>query len=67
VRSALAVNGGNKSKAAQELGISRCYLHRLLNQLTITEYAPVESLDEDENMPPLEAGLKRPAVVVSIA
>jgi len=27
----------------------------------------VESLDEDENMPPLEAGLKRPAVVVSIA
>lgn len=67
VRSALAVNGGNKSKAAQELGISRCYLHRLLNQLTITEYAPVESLDDDENMPPLEAGLKRPAVVVSIA
>jgi DNA-binding NtrC family response regulator len=32
VRSALAMHDGNKSKAAQELGISRCYLHRLLNQ-----------------------------------
>jgi two-component system, NtrC family, response regulator HydG len=33
VRSALHKHGGNKSRAAQELGISRCYMHRLLNQL----------------------------------
>jgi DNA-binding NtrC family response regulator len=33
VRSSLRTHRGNKSKAAQELGISRCYLHRLLNQL----------------------------------
>jgi two-component system response regulator HydG len=32
VRSALKKYAGNKTKAAQELGISRCYLHRLLNQ-----------------------------------
>jgi DNA-binding NtrC family response regulator len=35
VRSALAMHGGNKLKAAKELGISRCYLHRLLNQLNV--------------------------------
>jgi two-component system, NtrC family, response regulator HydG len=35
VRSALSVHGGNKLKAAKELGISRCYLHRLLNQLNV--------------------------------
>ena len=33
VRSALEMHSGNKSKAAQELGISRCYLHRLLGQV----------------------------------
>jgi DNA-binding NtrC family response regulator len=44
VRSALRMHSGNKLKAAKELGISRCYLHRLLNQLSITEY----SLDDDE-------------------
>jgi DNA-binding NtrC family response regulator len=32
VRSALRMHSGNKLKAARELGISRCYLHRLLNQ-----------------------------------
>jgi DNA-binding NtrC family response regulator len=37
VRSALAMHGGNKLKAAKELGISRCYLHRLLNQLNVAE------------------------------
>ena len=46
VRSALRMHSGNKLKAAKELGISRCYLHRLLNQLNITEY----SLDDDEAM-----------------
>src|SRR5215469_4747300 len=35
VRSALGLHGGNKLKAAKELGISRCYLHRLLNQLNV--------------------------------
>ncbi len=37
VRSALSMHGGNKLKAARELGISRCYLHRLLNQLSVME------------------------------
>ena len=37
VRAALATHKGNKLKAAKELGISRCYLHRLLNQLEILE------------------------------
>lgn len=35
VRAALRMHDGNKLKAARELGISRCYLHRLLNQLRI--------------------------------
>ena len=35
VRSALARHNGNKLKAAKDLGISRCYLHRLLNQLEV--------------------------------
>lgn len=35
VRSALRLCNGNKLKAAQELQISRCYLHRLLNQFRI--------------------------------
>ena len=37
VRSAMRMHGGNKSRAAQELGISRCYLHRLLNQLNMPD------------------------------
>ena len=37
VRSALRLHNGNKLKAARELRISRCYLHRLLNQLNIVE------------------------------
>jgi DNA-binding NtrC family response regulator len=43
VRSALAKHHGNKLKAAKELGISRCYLHRLLNQLEAMEADEVES------------------------
>lgn len=37
VRSALKLHNGNKLKAAKELRISRCYLHRLLKQLNIEE------------------------------
>jgi len=37
VRASLAMHKGNKLKAAKELGISRCYLHRLLNQLEVVE------------------------------
>jgi transcriptional regulator of acetoin/glycerol metabolism len=37
VRSALRMNSGNKLRAASELGISRCYLHRLLNQFGMAD------------------------------
>jgi transcriptional regulator with PAS, ATPase and Fis domain len=37
VRSALRMHRGNKLKAARELGISRCYLHRLLNQFKMVD------------------------------
>jgi len=37
VKSALAKHSGNKLQAAKDLGISRCYLHRLLNQLNVTD------------------------------
>ena len=37
VKSALAKHGGNKLQAAKDLGISRCYLHRLLNQLNVAD------------------------------
>jgi DNA-binding NtrC family response regulator len=37
VRSALRASGGNKLKAAGELGISRCYLHRMLHQFGLVE------------------------------
>jgi DNA-binding NtrC family response regulator len=43
VRSALRMHAGSKLKAARELGISRCYLHRLLNQLKVSD----EQTDED--------------------
>jgi DNA-binding NtrC family response regulator len=45
VRSALRMEAGNKLQAARKLGISRCYLHRLLNQL---EIAPVVLEDSEE-------------------
>jgi DNA-binding NtrC family response regulator len=49
VRSALAMHNGNKLKAARELGISRCYLHRLLNQLSVAEAGePEAELQEQE-------------------
>jgi hypothetical protein len=37
------MHAGSKLKAARELGISRCYLHRLLNQLKVSD----EQTDED--------------------
>lgn len=37
VRSALNLHDGNRLRAAQELQISRCYLHRLINQLKIED------------------------------
>ena len=42
VRSALRSCNGNKLKAAQELQISRCYLHRLLNQLNVEDDFSIE-------------------------
>jgi len=48
VRSALRMHSGNKLKAARELGISRCYLHRLVNQLKIAD----SLLAEDYAKPP---------------
>jgi len=48
VRSAIGMHNGNKLKAAKELGISRCYLHRLLNQLEVVDGAEEEAeLQED--------------------
>jgi AraC-like DNA-binding protein len=50
VRSALTMHKGNKLKAARELGISRCYLHRLLNQLTGAETAGEETELQGEDV-----------------
>jgi two-component system, NtrC family, response regulator HydG len=52
VRSALRVHSGNKLKAAIELGISRCYLHRLLNQFELAEEnAGGREIEEEEGEP----------------
>jgi hypothetical protein len=40
-------------KAARELNISRCYLHRLLNQLNINDVPKEDEADEGE-IPPEE-------------
>src|SRR5207253_3503627 len=48
VRSALAMQAGNKLQAARELGISRCYLHRLLNQLNVEDASSEAELQEKE-------------------
>jgi hypothetical protein len=50
------MHGGSKLKAARELGISRCYLHRLLNQLGITEVSVQEDFEETA---PLEIPVSR--------
>ena len=52
VRSALRMHSGNRLRAAIELGISRCYLHRMLNQFNLAdeesaqEELAVSSIDE---------------------
>src|SRR5262249_43539435 len=49
VRSALRMHSGNRLRAAVELGISRAYLHRLLNQFSLAEErGEFEEADEDE-------------------
>jgi DNA-binding NtrC family response regulator len=55
VRSALSIHSGNRLRAAMELGISRCYLHRLLNQFNLAaeEVAQEELEQEQENEPTL--------------
>jgi AraC-like DNA-binding protein len=69
VRSALRMHSGNKLKAARELGISRCYLHRLLNQFGMSgsEAAPI--FDEETEAELEQAGfrLEEMAVVPRVA
>ena len=63
VRSVLGTHSGNKLKAARELGISRCYLHRLLKQLEIEDVnlTEMESPEEYEEATPE----RRPHLVAS--
>ena len=70
VRSALRMHSGNKLKAARELGISRCYLHRLLNQFNMNGLdSTPEFLDdsetelEDESISKAEAARVSPRIV----
>jgi DNA-binding NtrC family response regulator len=51
VRSALRMHRGNKLRAAEELRISRCYLHRLLNQLQIREAGTPEHAAQADSRP----------------
>ena len=52
VRSALRMHSGNRLRAAVELGISRCYLHRLLNQFNLAD-AEMEQEELEEDGPAL--------------
>ncbi len=52
LRSAVRMHSGNKLKAARELGISRCYLHRLLNQLNATDLLRPDDEEEDSRRDP---------------
>jgi DNA-binding NtrC family response regulator len=62
VRSALALHGGNRLKAAKELNISRCYLHRLLNQLNLVENGEEEPELQDSEGAGEQADDVRPAI-----
>jgi len=46
IRSSLKLHNGNKLRTAQELQISRCYLHRLLKQLNIEEQADLNLVED---------------------
>ena len=56
VRSALRMHAGNRLKAAIELGISRCYLHRLLNQFNLASEESAQAEAEEEE--PVSAEFK---------
>jgi DNA-binding NtrC family response regulator len=59
VRSALAKRDGNKLQTAKDLGISRAYLHRLLNQLNVAGEAATElELQEDLTDDSVDADLE---------
>jgi len=47
VRSALKIHSGNRLRASAELGISRCYLHRLLNQFNLAQESSLEEIEEE--------------------
>ena len=70
VRSALRMHDGNRVKAAIELSISRCYLHRLLNQFNLADdEAAQQELEEEEPVLPdfKEAQPERHRLAVRIA
>jgi two-component system, NtrC family, response regulator AtoC len=68
VRLALRRHQGNKSKAAEELGISRCYLHRLLGQLSLGEIDEEKSVDDiAEDTADLVSNARRPGTTVQVA
>jgi transcriptional regulator of acetoin/glycerol metabolism len=55
VRSALRIHSGNRLRAAMELGISRCYLHRLLNQFNLADEEMAQEALDEEDEPMLRA------------
>jgi DNA-binding NtrC family response regulator len=70
VRSALRIHSGNRLRAAAELGISRCYLHRLLNQFNLGDVAAEpEELEDDapmvQDFPMPRAESKRPSARIA--
>src|SRR5487761_19754 len=56
VRSALQLHSGNRLKAARELQISRCYLHRLLKLLKVKDDESSAATDSLEIGGPLVSG-----------
>jgi DNA-binding NtrC family response regulator len=59
LRTALRLHNGNKLRAAQELRISRCYLHRLLNQLDL-HVDPVDGDEADNLITAAELAMSEP-------